>query len=100
VCPGRLRQVEPVDLASWLGWVLDPFDVPVRHYLAVGPPPAEHTWPADKVATFWDVPVEDVPGLADLCGVHSHEVGPVRRYNAYDVESSIDETREIAGPTA
>lgn len=104
LCPalltGRLRQVEPVELASWLASALNPFDVPVRHYLAVGPPPAEHAWPADKVAVFWDVPVEDVPHLADRCGVHTHETGLSWRYNAYDVESSLDQAREIAGPTA
>jgi hypothetical protein len=93
LCPAR--RVEPVELASWLGSVLEPFDVPVRHYLAVGPPPGEHAWPADKVAAFWDVPVEDVPGLADRCGVRAHEAG---MYNAYDIESSVDQVREIAGP--
>ena len=93
VCPatvgGPLRRVEPRVLANWLADILTPSETPVCHHHATLPLPIGLMWlPANTVADLWQVPVADVPVLADRRGVHLNNGSHTTMFNAYDVEAS------------
>lgn len=100
VCPaviGPLRQVDPQALADWLGEVLGPSEVPVCHHRVPSWYSIRQAWLlADTVALIWQVPVADVPMLADCCGVHTNSEPHTRTFNAYDVEVCAERARTIA----
>jgi hypothetical protein len=101
VCPamagGPLRRVDPHVLADWLAEVLAPSEISVCHHHATLPLPIGQPWlPANTVAGIWQVPEEDVPMLADCCGVHTDSGSRSTLFNAYDVEAGVERAQAIA----
>lgn len=100
VCPARvggpLRRVDPRVLADWLAEILTSSEIPVCHYHATLSLPIDQTWlPANAVATIWQVPLADVPMLADRCGVHTDNGSHTPLFNAYDVEAGAERAQAI-----
>ncbi|MBB4743146.1 hypothetical protein BJY16_006605 [Actinoplanes octamycinicus] len=76
-------------LTEWLAELLDPAEVPVtmekvlvKAYVSV-----ESWWTTAQVADFWDVPAEDVAGLADVWQVAHQTFLPRAAVYRSDMES-------------
>jgi hypothetical protein len=83
-------------LPDWLGIVLAPAEIPVRHHDADPSFPISQAWlPASWVATRWHVPVTEVATLADRYGVHTGSGPHTGLYNAYDAETCAEQARAM-----
>ncbi|GIF06985.1 hypothetical protein [Actinoplanes siamensis] len=78
--PAR-RAVELVDAAGLAHWMADRLavsEVPVRHQVVRVPArlTVESWWPAEEVAAIWEVPVEQVPDIAEEHEVRVKDLAP------------------------
>ncbi|MEU8819621.1 hypothetical protein [Actinoplanes sp. NPDC048796] len=107
-----VRLAGAAGLAHWMADRLAASGVPVRHQVERVPAclTVESWWPAEKAAAIWEVPVEQVPGIAEEHGVRVKDLAPrvgamhmpgrtVTLYNPDDVHRLSLTGLTASGPT-